>query len=54
MNWSDQEVLKTLSQRGKPGPRLVRGLIWAIFAIFLISLLAFLVGIAPIPSPVAF
>jgi hypothetical protein len=54
MNWSDQETLKALSQRGKPGPRLVRGLIWAIFAIFLISLLAFLAGIAIDPGPIGF
>ncbi len=42
MNWVDQEALKTLSQRGKPFPRLIRGLIWAIFAIFIISILVFL------------
>ncbi len=42
MNWSDQEALKTLSQRGKPGPRLLRGLIWAIVAILIISILVFL------------
>ncbi len=42
MNWADREALKTLSQRGKPGPRLLRGLIWAVFAIFIISVLVFL------------
>ncbi len=50
MNWSDQEALKTLSQRGKPGPRLVRGLIWAIFAIFIISLLIFLAMVVFAPA----
>ena len=40
MNWSDQEALKTLSQRGKPGPRLVRGLLWALFILFVVSVLA--------------
>ena len=42
MNWVDQETLRIMSQRGKPGPRLVRGLIWAVLAIFPISILLFL------------
>ncbi len=42
MNWVDREALKIMSQRGEPGPRLLRGLIWAIFAIFIISILVFL------------
>ena len=56
MNWSDQEALKTLSQRGKPGPRLVRGLIWAVFAIFSISIFVFLalVVFAPGNSAIRF
>ena len=54
MNWVDREALKILSQRGKPGPRLVRGLLWAIFAIFIISLLAFWAGIALNPGPIGF
>lgn len=56
MNWSDQEALKTLSQRGKPGPRLVRGLLWAIFSIFAMSILIFLalVVFAPDNSAIIF
>ena len=50
MNWSDQEALKTLSQRGKPGPRLIRGLIWAIFLIFIISVLIFLAMVVFAPT----
>ena len=42
MNWADQEALKAMSQRGKPGPRLVRGLLWALLAVLLISVLLFL------------
>ncbi len=42
MNWADQEALKNMSKRGKPGPRLVRGLIWAAIAIFIISILIML------------
>ncbi len=56
MNWSDQEALKTLSQRGKPGPRLVRGLIWAMFSIFLISIFVFLalVVLSSVGGPVRY
>ena len=42
MIWVHQEALKAMSQRGKPGPRLVRGIIWAMIAIFIISILIML------------
>ena len=45
MNMLERETLKIMSQRGKPGPRFVRGLIWVIIAIFIISVLAFWTGI---------
>jgi hypothetical protein len=34
-----------LPERGRPGPRLLRGLLWATVAIFVISILAFVVGL---------
>jgi len=41
----ERETLRIAAQRGRPGPRLVRGVIWVIIAIFIISLLAFWAGI---------
>jgi len=42
MNRYDPEVVQLHAERGKPGPRLVRGLLWAIFTMFLVFLLIFL------------
>ncbi len=42
MNWADQEALKIMSQRGKPGPRLVRGLLWALLTVSLMTIILFL------------
>ncbi len=37
--------------RGRPGPRLVRGLLWALVAVFIISVLV-LAAVQCIPDPV--
>jgi hypothetical protein len=51
MNWDPlaADRLQPLAERGRPGPRFVRGLLWALAAIFVISILAFWLGhsIAP-------
>ncbi len=40
----EQETQLRKRDLGQPGQRLTRGLLWAIVAIFVISILAFLVG----------
>ena len=45
MNMLERETLNILSRRGKPGPRFVRGLVWVVIGIFIITLLAFWAGI---------
>jgi len=44
-NRYDNETLKLLAERGPIGERLIRGLIWAVIAIFIISVLAFLIRV---------
>jgi len=46
MNRYDPEVVQLLAERGEPGPRLVRGLIWAIVLLFIASILVFLLRFA--------
>ncbi len=43
MNRYDPEVVQLHAERGKPGPRLVRGVLWAIVLVFIASILVFLV-----------
>ncbi|MCH8849896.1 MAG: hypothetical protein IIC89_03620 [Chloroflexi bacterium] len=50
MNILERETRRLAAQRGKPGPRFVRGLIWVIIGIFIISLLAFWAGIEMRPN----
>ena len=45
MNMLERETLRIATQRGNPGPRLLRGLIWLIIGIFIISVLVFWAGI---------
>lgn len=47
----EQEVRSRAFALGRPGQRLTRGLLWAIVAIFVLSLLAFAAGQAMIPLP---
>jgi hypothetical protein len=52
MNWNliELETHVRAQERGRPGPRLARGVLWAAFAVFLISVLAFAFGqVAPEP-----
>ena len=50
MNMLERETLRVAAQRGQPGGRLLRGLIWAMIAIFIISVLAFLIVVfGPLP-----
>jgi hypothetical protein len=53
MNWDPfvREALQPLRGRGRPGPRLVRGLLWAVVAIFVISILAFWFGQSMVSGP---
>jgi len=39
--WEDWPALLPLRERGRPGPRLARGLLWALAAIFVLSILIF-------------
>jgi hypothetical protein len=39
-----------LAERGKPGPRLIRGLLWALFLLFVVSVLANLLRYAGIDT----
>ncbi len=50
--WPEQFRASRLAQteRGRPFARLVRGLLWAIVAIFVISILAFVVGLLIKPT----
>ena len=41
-----------MREGGRPLGRLARGLVWTFLAIFIISLLAFLLGLAPAPPPI--
>lgn len=56
MNWDPfvRDALQPLAERGRPGPRLVRGLLWALVAIFVISILAFWLGQSMMPGPIRF
>ena len=47
---SYRESQLTRAERGHPFARLVRGLLWAIVAIFAISILAFVVGLLIKPT----
>jgi hypothetical protein len=52
MNMLELETLRIAAQRGQPGGRLLRGLIWAVIAIFIISILVFLIAVvAPLGDP---
>ena len=42
MNRYDPEIVQLLAERGKIGPRLIRGLIWAVLLAFVASILVFL------------
>lgn len=42
MNWVNDETLKILAGRGRPRPRLARGLLWAVLFILLLSIVIFL------------
>ena len=42
MNMLERETLRVAAQRGQPGGSLLRGLIWAMIAIFIISVVIFL------------
>lgn len=42
--WFYREPPLPPAERGRPWPRLVRGLLWALLAIFIISILAFATG----------
>lgn len=54
MNWDPfvREALPPLAERGRIGPRLVRGILWAVVAIFVISILAFWLGQSMVPGPI--
>lgn len=55
MNWGQPVYEATIvraRERGRPLGRLTRGLIWAALAIFVISIFAFLLGLAPTPPPI--
>ena len=45
MNMLERETLRIAAQRGKPAPHLLRGLVWVVIGIVIISLLAFWAGI---------
>ena len=46
MSWNliDRETYARAQERGRPWPRLARGALWAVLAVFVISILAFWVG----------
>ena len=46
MNRYDNETHRLLAERGPIGSRLIRGLLWAIVLIFIISILVFLLRFA--------
>lgn len=54
MNWDPfaRDALQPLRERGRLGPRLVRGLLWTVVAIFVISVLAFWFGQSMVPGPI--
>jgi hypothetical protein len=43
MPWHDHATVAH-PERGRPWPRLVRGILWAVLALFVISILAFWAG----------
>ena len=45
MNRYDPETVEVLAERGSPGPRLLRGVLWALFLAFLASIFAFSVAV---------
>ena len=46
MRWEPfyEDMLAPYRERGRPWPRLVRGLLWALLAIIVLSILAFCLG----------
>jgi hypothetical protein len=46
--------MRPFAERGSPRQRLVRGLLWAVLAIFIISVLAFSAGQCMTPVRIAF
>ena len=47
MRWEPfyEDMLAPYRERGRPWPRLVRGLLWALLAIIVLSILAFSLGV---------
>ncbi len=41
-NWLYEQLPADLEKRGRPGPRLLRGVLWAALAIFVMSVLTFI------------